>query len=188
VPTRSIVVDHLETTFKDDDKVAVLCIFCNYKEQTEQTVLNLVASLLRQLVQGSHANLEGVKSLYTRHKNNNTRPTLDELSKMLESEIALYSKIFIVLDALDECREEDATRAKLLKTLLSLPKHVHLMVTSRNISSITREFEGMDRIDIRGTDEDVRTYIEGRIALAPRHIQNLRETIAKTILGNVDGM
>jgi ATP/maltotriose-dependent transcriptional regulator MalT len=174
--------------FEADDKVRVICIYCNYKEQKEQTVSNLAASLLKQMVQDSCATSENVKSLYTRHKNRNTRPTLAEFSRLLGLEIRSYSRVFIVVDALDECCEEDGTRAKLLRLLRSLPANVNLMVTSRNLTSIARDFGGTDRLDIRATDDDVRTYIESRLVLAPRRIKNLQEDIVREIVGNVDGM
>lgn len=164
------------------------CIFCNYKEQTEQTDSGLVASLLKQIVLASGANLDKVKSLYSRHKRKGTHPRLDELSTVLNSEIETYSKVFVIVDALDECREDDGTRAKFLKVLQSLPMNVNLMVTSRNLSSLARDFDGKERLDIRATHEDVKGYIESRVSLARRHIQELQGTIVSKILENVDGM
>jgi ATP/maltotriose-dependent transcriptional regulator MalT len=181
-------VEHLETMFEDDDRVAVACIYCNYKEQAEQTVANLVASLLKQLIQGSHANFDKVHSLYARHRKRNSRPSLEELSRALESEIRTYSKVFVVVDALDECREDDETRAKLQNLLQSLPSNVNLMVTSRFLPLMAGNVPGAEILLIRATDEDVKTYIESRIALAPRHIKNLRETIVSKLIENFDGM
>jgi len=178
-------VGHLQTIFKDDDKVVVLYIYCNYKEQAQQTVTNLIASLLKQILQNPRASLDEVKSLYASHKNGSTRPTLVEFINALESNIRTCTKVFIVVDALDECREEDGTRASLLQALRSLTGTVNLMVTSRNLPSIAREFEGKKRVVIRAHDEDVTRYIRGRIALAPRHLKKLQETIVHQ---SVEGM
>ena len=186
--TSSTVVNHLQTIFEEDEKVAVLCVYCNYKDQIEQTVSNLVASLLKQIVQDLRACVDSVKPLYTRHENQDTRPTLDEFTQAFEAAIGAYSKVFIVVDALDECREDDATRAKFLRVLRSLPENVNLMVTSRNLPSIARDFDGIERLNIRAHDEDIRMYIEGRIALAPRHLKALQETIANKIVENAKGM
>jgi len=46
----SIVVNHLQTLFEDNDPVAVAFVYYNYKEQADQTVSNLVATLLKQIV------------------------------------------------------------------------------------------------------------------------------------------
>ena len=112
-----------------------------------------------------------------------------ELTTALKSEIGAYSKVFIVIDALDECPKDNGTRLNLLKTLRSLVGTVNLMVTSRDLSSIAREFQGMKRLEIRAHDQDVRRYIEGRIARAPRqHLKALQENIVNKIVENVRGM
>ena len=187
VHNRSIIVNHLQKTFEGDDKIAVLCIYCNYKEQSEQTVTNLIASLLKQIVQDLGSTLDNVTPLYTHNKGQCTRPTLDELTKVLETEFGTYSKVFIVVDALDECREEDGTRERLLKALRSLTGNVNLMVTSRNLPSIAREFEGKKQLTIRANDQDIKIYINGRIAVAPRHLKNLQDVIVNRIVESING-
>jgi len=186
--SRSIVVDHLRTLFKTNDTVATIFIYCNYKEQTEQTVSSLAASLLKQMVQDCAAISDDVKSFYDLHRRREAHPTLDQLTDVLISEIRTYSKVFIVVDALDECREDDATRSMLLSVLRSLPGQVNLMITSRDLPSIARCFEGTKRLRIRAKDDDIRVYIEARIALGPKHLKKLQEVIANRIVQNAKGM
>lgn len=174
--------------FKNDDRVAVTCIYCNYKEQTEQTVSNQITSLLKQLVQCTTSDFENLTSLYTRYQNLDSRPSLTEFLKSLESEIGKYRKFYIVVDALDECREDGATRAKLVKALRSLTGNVNLLFTSRNLPSLVREFSGAECLSIRATDEDVERYIASRIELGPRHVKRLQDTIITTIVESAQGM
>ena len=68
-----------------------------------------------------------VKSLYDRHFVRGTRPAHDEFTKALRAEIARYSKIFIVVDAVDELAERD--QGYLITELRSLANVVNLMVT-----------------------------------------------------------
>ena len=101
----------------------------------------------------------------------------------------MYSKVFIIVDALDECREDDGTRANLLQALRSLAGTVNLMVTSRDLVSIARDFQETKHLDICANDQDVRRYIEGRIARTPRrHLKALQESIVKKIVENARGM
>src|ERR1700722_14594825 len=188
IHSRSIVVNHLQTLSEENDWVTTAFIYCNYKEQAKQTVSNLVASLLRQIVQGRRAISDDVKSFFERHRRETSRPTLDQLTDLLISEIRTRSKVFIVVDALDECREDDTTRALLLEVLRSLPQQVNLMVTSRNLPSIGRDFEGAKRLHIRAKDDDMKAYIEGRIALGPRHLKKLQEAIVNKIVESAKGM
>ena len=185
---RSIVVDHLQTLFEEHDIVATAFIYCSYKEHAEQMVATLIASLLKQIVQGRGAITDHVQSFYERHQRRETRPTLSQLIGVLISEIQTYSKVFIVVDALDECREDDATRAMLLEALRSLPGQVNLLVTSRDLPSIARDFEGTKRLYIRAKDDDIRAYIEGRIAFGPRRLKVLQKVIVDKIVENAKGM
>jgi hypothetical protein len=167
----------------------VAVIYCNYKEQVAQTANNLVASLLKQLVQDSRVASENIKSFYQHHRAAEIRPTLDELTQALGSEVRLHSKVFIVIDALDECSEYDGTRASLVEALLSLAGTVNLMLTSRDLPSIGQQFQGARRLDIHAHDHDVQKYIEGRIMRVPRqHLVVLKETIVSGIVEKAEGM
>lgn len=100
--------------------------------------------------------------------------------------------MFVVLDALDEC--SDSTREELLPVLKSLASNINLLVTSRELASIAREFQQNKQLNIRANDQDVRMYIEGRIPrvrflkIHVNHDSALQEDIVKAITGNVDGM
>jgi hypothetical protein len=141
LPTRSIVVNHLQTTFRENNAIGIAFVYCNYKEQAQQTVSNLIANLLKQMVQRRRDISDNMRSFYHHHQCEDNRPTLDEITGALNSEIQTYSKVFLIVDALDECREDDGTREKLLKVLRSLDGNVNLMVTSRDLPPIARSFE-----------------------------------------------
>jgi hypothetical protein len=162
-------------------------MYCNYKEQTLQTVTHLIASLLKQSVQDCPVTSDNVKSFYRRHQIRTTYPTLDEFFQTLETEIKTYEKVFIVVDALDECTESNGSRIKLLKALRSLAGHVNLMVTSRDLPSIEQHFRDAQRLHIRATDEDVAKYVQSQLGDYPGLV-NLRDTITKKIVDKVEGM
>jgi hypothetical protein len=190
---RSIVVNSLEQYFERDD-VAIAYIYCSYKEQEDQTAVNLIASLLQQLVQRNHVISNDIMSLYHYHKQKQTRPTAGKWSKLLESEVRRLSKVFIVIDALDECPESNGTRDNFLAEIRKLQPITHLLVTSRHIPTIEREFEKAARVEIRASDEDVRRYLERRIESGGRLVRLLKAdpalqaTIANTIVENAKGM
>jgi hypothetical protein len=130
------VVDYLEQTINEQG-IGVAFIYCNYKEKTNQTAVNLVASLLKQLVQAQSVIPSKLRWLYEQHIGRNTRPTLVECSELLHMELAAYSKVFIIVDALDECDETSGARRDLITRLLRLPPNVSLMInTSLAISVV----------------------------------------------------
>ena len=159
----SLVVNHLETHCQDKG-TAVTYLYCNYKEQASQTTANLVAELLKHLVHQQSHLPQDVCSLYSRYHADNTRPKLEEVSSALHQEVQRYSRVFIVIDALDECPERNNTRWEFLGEVLKLPEdRVRLFCTSRHITSIENEFETATRLEIKATDEDVKRYVVGRI-------------------------
>lgn len=149
---------------------------------------------MKQLVQDQQLISPNIRSLYDTHVNRLTSPTPTELLGALESEIRAFSNVFVVVDALDECSEDDNKRANLLAALLSLPKTVKLLVTSRPLPTIETDLEGIARLDIYANDKDVRMYIEGRIPhekRLARHIRkdpNLGEILVETIVKSAKGM
>ena len=129
-----------------------------------------------------------VKAFYEHHRAQTTRPILDDLTEALKLEIGMYSKVFIVVDALDECEQNEA-RAILLRTLRSLTAgNVQLMLTSRDLPSIAEHFQMTTCLDIRANDGDVRRYLEGRIATAPQHLKRLQGSVVSELIQNAGGM
>jgi ankyrin repeat domain-containing protein 50 len=144
-----------------------------------------MASLLKQLVQDCPVISDNVKSFYHSHKKQSTYPTLDQFTTALLVEVKTYAKVFIVVDALDECTETDRSRIKLLRALRSLP--VNLMVTSRDIPSIEEQFPDAQRLHIRASDHDVKHYVQSQLVDYPS-LANLRDIIIKNVVDNAKGM
>lgn len=100
----SIVVEELTTRFGNEKSIGITYLYCNFRRQDEQKTEDLLMSLLKQLAQDRLALPNTVKSLYDKHREKRTRPLLNETSKALQSVVSLYSRVFIVVDALDECQ------------------------------------------------------------------------------------
>lgn len=169
-------------------------MYCSYKEEKEQTPVNLIASLLQQLVQRRFVISDELNKLYKYHIDKKTGLSLNECSELLRTEIARFSKVFIIIDALDEYIEGDGTRDTLLKGLRNLHLDIKLLVTSRHIPTIEREFKNDKRLDIRASDKDVERYLEYRISSNQQltsHVKkdpSLKDTIVATIVRNAQGM
>lgn len=103
------------------------------------------------------------------------------------------SKLFVIVDALDECAEE--SRDEFLQELRDLGLKLRLMITSRpSIVNITDYFEDTVRLDIRAHNEDIERYVKERLQRESRlkhNIEkdsNLSNDIIKMILEKADGM
>jgi len=193
LPFRSIIINYLERVF-DHDNVGLAYIYCNYKELTDQTATNLIASLLQQLVRQRSNIPDSIIALYKCHTDKRTRPLLDEYSDLLQSVVHDFSRVFIVIDALDEYIEKDGTRDKFLNEIKKLLPNVYFLATSRWVLNIEREFEGSVKLEIRASDENITRYVKSRIeneARLKRHVRGhlvLQDTIINTIVKNSRGM
>ncbi|KAG9230435.1 hypothetical protein BJ875DRAFT_385145, partial [Amylocarpus encephaloides] len=189
----SIVVDYLSASFQRDTGVGIAYLYCNFRRKDEQKAEELLASLLKQLAQGLYLLPESMKHLYDRHKNNRTRPTFNEISSTLQSVGSLYSKIFIVIDALDECQVSDGCRARFLKECFAfqLKSKANLFITSRSIPEINEHFNSSIRLEIRASDHDIQRYLDGHMSQLPRCVlrsSELQKEVKAEILKAVDGM
>jgi Cdc6-like AAA superfamily ATPase len=189
----SIAVEELTKRYSSDPTIGIAYIYCNFRRQDEQKINHLLASLLKQLAEGQPSLPASVKDLYDQHRTKRTRPSLDEISRSLQAVTALYSRVFIIIDALDEFQVSDGCRHRLLSGLFNLQAKcgVNLFATSRPILSIEEEFERTLKLEIRASEEDVQKYIDGHMSDLPRFVAQsleLQEEIKTTIAKAVDGM
>jgi hypothetical protein len=160
----SIVIDELQTRFKSDKAFGIAYIYCNFRRQDEREADGLLANLLKQLTYGWRPLPKDVKFLCDKYKKDRTQPSFDEISRVLQSVAALYSRVFIAVDAIDELNIN--CRAKFLSGILTLQRkcRVNLFVTSRLIPEIIEELRGSLRVEIRATEEDVRKYLDDHMS------------------------
>jgi Cdc6-like AAA superfamily ATPase len=189
----SIVVNELITRFENDKSIGVAYIYCNFRRQDKQKAGDLLANLLRQLVQGRPSLPEDVKSLYDKHKEKHIQLSFDESLKALYSVTAMYSRAFIVVDALDECQASDGCRSRFLSEIFNLQvkTRANLFATSRFIPEIENQFKECLRLEIRASEEDVCRYLNDHMSPLPSFVRskpNLQEEIKTKIVGAVEGM
>jgi hypothetical protein len=148
---------------------------------------------LQQLIQIRSIASDGIVASYRHHAHRQTRPSLAEFSDLLESEVRCFPKVFIVIDALDECSEKEGIKG-FLPEVRKLPPNVHILVTSRRVTPIEHEFQNAACLEISASDEDIRSYAEARIeehSQLLRHIKadlTLQRTILDSIIQKAKGM
>jgi hypothetical protein len=187
------VVNELTARFGNDKSIGVAYIYCNFRRQDKQKAGDLLASLLRQLAEGRPSLPEVVKLLYDKHKDKHTRPSFDESLKALHSVTAMYSRAFIVVDALDECQSFNGCRSRFLLEIFNLQakSRANVFATTRFIPEITERFKGSMSLEIRANEHDVRRYVDGHMSHLPSFVGrslDLQEEIKTKIIKAVDGM
>ncbi|RPB26576.1 ankyrin, partial [Terfezia boudieri ATCC MYA-4762] len=171
-------------------------LYCNYKEQAAQTLPNLLGSLLSQLALHPRIGatvVANIENLYEKHALQKTRPTVQEITKLLQGHVASVSHFYIVVDALDEC----SVGGQLITECKRLCAHgkVNILVTSRNIGYIRDWFrQDGEPLSIQAQDSDVERYLTEHLSILEESRPDLvlstsvKEEIIKQILQKTDGM
>jgi Cdc6-like AAA superfamily ATPase len=191
----SIVVDHLFKKFRNDPGVGIAFLYCNFRQQQEQRLVDIFLSLLKQFAQRQPLLPECVTRLYKDHERDRTRPSFGEISNTLYSVIANCSKAFIIIDALDEYSGTDRVLSRFMEELFGLQAKTgsSVFATSRPILGIPKAFErkGSSILEIRARDEDMRRYIDGhinQISTFVREAPGIERKIKSAIIKAADGM
>ncbi|RPB14017.1 hypothetical protein P167DRAFT_477962, partial [Morchella conica CCBAS932] len=139
-------------------------IYFDYKEREQQRPENVVSSLVKQFARRIPYLPAVLEEMHGKFKNHLKGPTLEELYPILITITRLFSRSYIIFDALDECDEKQ--RKGLLPLLLRMEKDgINLFLTSRPHPEDIQEYfaNGSLKIEISAHEEDIRRYVENRI-------------------------
>jgi len=197
IPTSSIVIDHLTSKFAQQDKVAITCLYCDYRDQEDQILVNLLGSLLKQLLTaGSVLQVPGgVRSTLEEIQNKRRNVDTADVLSMVKLTLPRFRRSFVCIDALDELQPD--VRKALLKALCEEfmgYKAVQLFLTGRpHIAPEVNESLRISQysIDIIANGDDIRAYLNSQIALdiSPTAMnKSLKEEILQTIVEKSQGM
>jgi hypothetical protein len=184
----SFVVDHLTAQAKNKD-LGVACIYFNHKETEVQTLDNLLAGLWRQLILGKP--LGSAAQLYEQNIEKKTRPSYEDMQKLLASALIGFMQIYIILDGVDEYPEEQWGRLAKALTNLGL---VNLLVMSRPHIAPTTLFPNLVTLEIKANDADIQSYVDRQMQMSTRLSKliagrpELHGEISSELCSRVEGM
>jgi hypothetical protein len=188
----SIVVEDLRTFSLEKFNIGVAFIYCDYKLRHEQTGDMLLRGLLKQLVAGWSTLPNHIQKLYNNHGMGTRSLSSEDVRATLRSVTSLYSRVFIVVDALDE--GEDHHLTTFFSEIFYLQKKFGVNVITTTRPAVTERlsglFNGAIEVEISAKDEDVQRYVEEHMHELPSCISKgrLKDDIKKKILDCVDGM
>ncbi|KAI0856303.1 ankyrin repeat-containing domain protein [Xylaria cubensis] len=190
----SIVIENLlKVRIAEYGKIGVAYIYCNFRRQDELAPDKMLRNLLKQLA-STQPLPDDVRKLHRQSSKHGIQPSLNDFYEVLQSLCVLYSNVFVVIDALDECQSMGYL-STLLSYLFTLRTKagINILATSRHNPTIQRLFEGQSttRVEIKASDEDIRRYIDGRMSHLPTFLHKneyLQEEVKNEIVEAVDGM
>ncbi|KAL2813093.1 purine and uridine phosphorylase [Aspergillus granulosus] len=163
----SIVINHITKHTFEENNIGVAYLYCNFQRKDDQRIEDLLSSLLKQLAERQTSLPGEVKELYNQHKHERTRPAFEDIASTLHEVIVKYSRVFIVIDALDECQTSEGCRTKLLSEIfkLQIKCGINIFATSRINAEIEKLFCDALSLEIRAKESDVELYLDKRMQL-----------------------
>jgi hypothetical protein len=153
----------------------LLYFYFDFTDAGKQTLDNVIRSLISQLYHKRKDIQKLLNSLFSFCDKGLRQPTCESLCKVFLQMINQAQEIYIVLDALDECRTRKGPLSEGLlawiQTLSDLEQgNVHLLMTSRpehDIESVLRNLaqseENIVPIQSDLVHDDIRSYVHTRV-------------------------
>ncbi|KAF4332120.1 hypothetical protein FBEOM_14088 [Fusarium beomiforme] len=159
----SAIIENLHSHFQTDPGVAIAHIYCNYSRKNRQTVNALFASLLRQLCEKMPSIPPEIIELHEKCKPRGVEAPQDKVHQALESAVTVFSKVFIIVDALDEWQaigQEEPYSLPIKLVSLQKKSGLNLLATSRPEPFIKMQFKYHPSVQITAQEEDIHAYVE----------------------------
>ncbi|KXH65063.1 hypothetical protein CSAL01_03959 [Colletotrichum salicis] len=194
----SVVIDHLSTKFTTDNGVGIAFLYCKSRTRSSQTLETLLSSLLKQLLTRVPPRRwpKSLRDLHHKYtiQGLDARPLPDELRQELKRVCRAFKRVFIVVDALDECQPRSC-QSRLLQILSSLETktmvRINILVTSRPLPGIEKDLFNHIRVDIEAHEEDIRRYTRSNLTEIQDLIDNapgLETQITDRVASSASGM
>ena len=189
----SLVIDTVCDQAKEED-LAVAWLYCDYLAQQEQTIVNIMGAILKQLVGRGDIPNDIREAFQGAKKFGGRRPLLADLIRMLRTTITSLQQAFICIDALDECIPKnlpgllDSLRDIVLKsprTRIFLTGRPHVK------DDIQRYFPQAAVILISPKQDDIGNFLEMKLEEDEQReamSDDLREEIVRMILEKMSDM
>lgn len=177
-----------------EKNAAVVCLYCDFLSQKEQSTTNMIGAILKQLVNGLDELPGELKGAFRKGKGNigGRSLALPDLLRILKPVLGLFERVFICIDALDELLPEDRLEfIEELQWILQESPDVQLFLTGRphvraEVGKHLAEFSRI--VIIRTTREDIIIYLRMKLEkdTEPDAMnESLKEEIMRSLPGAV---
>ena len=181
------------------DDTCIAYYFFDFKDAAKQDVKGFLASLLTQVVGAFRFLPKPLLELFQRHSLRNperpTPPAIDELKRALVGVLSIQLTTFIVVDALDECKQSGLLLDTLGAIFDQTGSNCRFLLTSRAENDIQRSFQkqNIKSLQIRSSnvDQDVAIYVSTVLETDDRlraYRKEIKELIAATLKDGAKGM
>jgi hypothetical protein len=193
----STVIENIRACQSSSENAAVAFFYCSFTDSEKQRIFSIICSFLLQLAQGLPQVPTSLLHLYAQYKN--MQPSIDNLKMTLLSVLEESGETFLIIDALDECIDEDGSRKQILTLLEELSMwnrpNVHILVTSRKEPDIEHSLTSLKTLRSvciqTQQQNDIKIYVNSILETAfnsKKWTPEVKEEIKEALVNNADGM
>lgn len=111
---------------------ALAYYYFDFNDTEKQQTSNLISSLISQLCNGLAEVPREIGDMYNRSNFGRQKPTQQHLQGVLVEMTALFRNVYIIIDAVDECKDDQLDRLiHFIDVIRAYSSNVHLLLTSR---------------------------------------------------------
>lgn len=188
----SIIIDELRGLVSQPETYIAFFYF-DYRVQGDQTAAHVLSSLLRQIVSTMPELPQSIIDVYEKAHDSTPLLPLHELEKLILNIALTIPRLYIIIDALDEC-DGSEHRRNIIQFVRRMKQvqNIRAFVTSRQYPlEINDAFRDEPQIIIRAHESDLMRYIQKQLDRCNEIEFSdgvLAAKITETLVGNAQGM
>ena len=164
----SLVIDRLHDEAGGGD-IAVAGFYCDFRNQDEQTAVNILGAILKQLVARDDM-LEHVRMAFRKAKKElgGRDLRLPDMVQMVKRAVATLPQVFICIDGLDECLPKHLLESLgSLRDILQESPGTRILVTGRPhvVVEIVKYFAAAIIVPIYPSKHKIKRYLEKKLEM-----------------------
>lgn len=132
--------------------------------------------------------------LYESHRKYGTRPTLAQLTEVLQKLVPKQQRLHAFVDALDECADSEPEALEFVTAVQALGPQLKILCTSRFSFTFEDYFRKYSKLAISAKHEDLQVFVDAqiqkqyRLSKLLRNDAELKDRIINTITTESQGM
>jgi len=177
-----------------EEGIVIAMFYCDFRDQQEQTAINIMGAILKQLLVREEE--EHVRKAFQKAKKEvgGRGLRLPDIVQMLKQALTTLPRVFICIDALDECLHKHLLELLVsLKDILEESPRARIFCTGRPQveADVKRYFTTGVTVPISPKTHDIKRYLEKKLEMDPEPLAmsgELRADILRIILKRISEM
>lgn len=204
-----MVLEHITTNHGLNDKVGVVFAYFKYDLLESQQPSQVVSTFIKQLCWKKQQIPQYLLDFYHAYDRDARIPAFDKYKDNFFRLAKSFDQVFIVIDALDECKQEEQdeilNREQVINFIFDLTDGLNdelpcakVFLTSRRetdiIDAFARHKTPTIQIEVKNVTEDINAYVNDRVEDLVKAEKlklkksTLKEKIVKILVANAEGM